>query len=397
MIKGYDIVCFAPSDWWAMNPSCTTHIMRALSAENRILYINPFSSDLLAGAGPGRRKGLGARITRKLRSLGRGLRRPVANLYVYSPAFLPIQGGGFSDAFNNLCLRAQIKGVCRLLRVRRPVLWLENVRAADAMPWFTPQATVYHVSDLFATDMYSSNTSKLQARERHISGESDLLICVSRELYERKRRERNNVHYLPHGVDFKLFRRAAESGPPLPEVARIPKPIAGYFGTMTMHNDIEMMLYCARNLPDVSFVFAGQITAGDYSELGRLRNVHLLGRLPYEKIPQLCATFDICMLQWKMCDWIRNCNPLKMLEYMASGNPIVSVEISEVQQYRDVVSIARNKEEFCDAIRWELRNDTEARRRKRIAIASRHSWTSHAEQISQLIAQTIERKKAGAA
>ncbi len=389
MLERQDIICFGPSDWWAMNPSCTTHIMSHLVPANRVLYVNPFSSDLLGSTGAGRRKGIPARVARKLRSLTQGLKSPAENLYVLSPLFLPIQGRPMTDGFNNMLLRVQLRGVCRHLRFESPILWLENARAADAISWFEPKRIVYHVSDLFANDRYMSNRQKQQAREARISQASDLLICVSRELYDLKRAQRDNVHYLPHGVDFDLFRRAAELKTPPPEIASIPKPIAGYFGTMSSSNDIEMMTYCARNLPQVSFVFVGQITGGDYSELGGLRNVHLLGRLPYEKIPHLCVHFDVCMLQWKMTEWIRNCNPLKMLEYMASGNPIVSVEINEAKQYDDVLSIAGNKEEFCKAIEWELRNDTEARRNRRIEIASEHSWANHVERISELIEQTV--------
>lgn len=140
-------------------------------------------------------------------------------------------------------------------------------------------------------------------------------------------------------------------------------------------------------------MFAGQVTAGDYSELSSLKNVHLIGRLPYEKIPRLCAGFDVCMLQWKMSDWIRNCNPLKMLEYMASGNPIVSVEINEAKQYADVISIAGSKEEFCRAIEWELHRDTPQRRAKRIEIAASHSWKHHLECLSELLERTIDAKR----
>ena len=99
------------------------------------------------------------------------------------------------------------------------------------------------------------------------------------------------------------------------------------------------------------------------------------------------------MLQWKMSEWIRNCNPLKMLEYMASGRPIVSVEINEAKQYSDAVSIAGNKEEFCKAIEWELHNDTPERRARRIEIAARHSWSHHLEELSKLIVETIRRKQ----
>ena len=395
MLKHENIVCFGPSDWWAMNPSCTTHIMSHLAPANRVLYINPFSSDLLGSTGAGRRRGIRARVSRKLRSLTQGLKTPAENLHVFSPLFLPIQGRPLVDGLNNLGLRSQIKGLCSRLVFDSPILWLENARAADTIAWFDPKLVVYHVSDLFANDKYTSNHRKQQAREVRMSSASDLLICVSRELYELKRHQRDNVHYLPHGVDFELFREAAERKEALPEVARIPRPIAGYFGTMTSYNDIEMMTYCARNLPHVSFVFAGQVTAGDYSELSSLKNVHLLGRLPYEKIPRLCAGFDVCMLQWKMSEWIRHCNPLKMLEYMASGNPVVSVEINEAKQYADVISIAGNKEEFCREIEWELHNDTQERRARRIEIAASHSWSHHLERLSELVEATISRKQGG--
>ncbi|GAH58233.1 unnamed protein product, partial [marine sediment metagenome] len=181
----------------------------------------------------------------------------------------------------------------------------------------------------------------------------------------------------------------------LRELEGIPKPIAGYFGTLTAHNDIELLMWCARRLPDVSFVLAGQITGGDYSALGNMPNVHLLGKIPYERIPYLCASFDVCMLQWKMSDWIRSCNPLKLFEYMASGRPIVSVPIVEVvKKYSEVISVARSKEEFCQAIMWELQNDTKARSQRRIQIAAEHSWDRHVEMISQLIMDTLSVKSA---
>jgi glycosyltransferase involved in cell wall biosynthesis len=96
------------------------------------------------------------------------------------------------------------------------------------------------------------------------------------------------------------------------------------------------------------------------------------------------------MLQWKMNEWIKHCNPLKLFEYMASGRPIVSVRIDEVaEKYSDVVSIANNKEEFCDAITWELHNDTPERRNARIKIAEQNSWDSNVEKLSQIIMDSI--------
>ncbi len=396
MIKGYDIVCFAPTDWWGMNPSCTTHIMQALAQENRVLYINPFSSDLLGG---GSKKRFGGRLVRKFKSLCKWLKRPEENLYVFSPVFLPLQGKRFFDRVNNALLQLQIKMVCRMIGMSHPILWVENLRAADMLDCVHPALTVYHVSDLFSDCTYARNRQILQERDRIVTERSDVLICVSKELHRAKSAEARRVSYLPHGVDFELFRHAAEEQrKDLPQLHGIQHPIAGYFGTLTALNDIELLDYCADRLPHVSFVLAGQVTGGDYDGLAKRPNVHLIGRVPYDQIPALCASFDVCLLNWKMSPWIRHCNPLKFFEYMASGKPIVSVPIAEIEaNYSNLVSVTATQEAFCEAIRHELEHDTPERMSRRIVAANEHSWTNHAEELSKIIEEALADRKSEAA
>ena len=390
-IEGRNIICFAPTDWWSMNPSCTTHIMKRLAEKNKVLYINPFSSDFLGAT----KTRITKRFVRKLKSVAKFLGRIQKNLYVFSPVFLPFQGKRMIDALNNLLLRLQIKAVCSILGMSEPLLWVENLRAADLLELFQPLGVIYHVSDLFVEDEYVANQGVLRQREKKISEASDILICVSQRLYEAKASQRGNVFYIPHGVDFELFRQAANNeNNGIKELAGVPRPIAGYYGTLTVSNDIELLQYCAAHLRDVSFVFAGQVTGGDYNELSKQPNVHFIGKLPYEKIPGLCVCFDVCMLQWKMDKWIKFCNPLKFFEYMASGKPIVSVPIDEIaDKYSDLVSIAKTKEEYCDAIKRELQNDTPQRSQRRIEIAREHSWDKHVEEISDLIMTAIVSKQ----
>lgn len=389
VLEGYPIICFAPNDWWGMNPSCATHIMTRLADLNPVLFVNPFSSDMSAGI----RRGIGVRIWRKVKSLFKVLRHPRKNLWIFSPFFVPFQGRSWIDRLNNFLLRFQFYFVRKSLGFQRPIVWVENLRSADLIHWMNPALVVYHISDLFTHCTYTARQDVLRQRDEQIVKASDLIICVSDLLHQRYSARHANVHYIPHGVDYEKFRQAAQSHNILPELREIPRPIAGYFGTMTANNDIELLLFCARNLPKVSFVFAGQITGGDYSELLALPNVYHLGRLAYENIPSLCAGFDVCMLQWKVTEWIRNCNPLKLQEYMASGHPIVSVPIREIEDnYSSLVSVASDKEQFCQAILWELANDTSERSLKRIDIAKNHSWIQHVNRISELIIQAVAGK-----
>lgn len=392
MLEGYNIICFAPGDWWGMNPSCTTHIMKRFSGRNKVLWINPVSSDILGSLGK-KRKGLWVRIKRKLKSMAKYIRQPQENLYVFSPFFLPFQGVRGIDGLNNFLLQVQLKIVLGILGMKNPLLWVENIRWADTIDKLKHQCILYHVSDLFSKCGYTLKKEPLEKREQAVSKRADVVICVSKALYELKKKEHSNVHYLPHGVDYALFRQAAQDNPGLAELDKIPHPIAGYYGTLTAGNDIDLLEYCARSLPDISFVFVGQVTRGDYSTLFGLPNVYYLGKFPYEKIPPLCASFDVCLLPWKVSDWIKNCNPLKQFEYMASGKPIVSVEINEIlQNYGEWVSVAYDKEQFCEAIVWELQNDTAERAGNRIDIAKDHSWEKHTEIISELIQAAIKTK-----
>lgn len=392
MLKNQTIICFAPSDWWGMNPSCTTHIMKRLAVSNKILYVNPFSSDLL-GVTKARRKGFAQRLWRKCRSLAKWLKKADDNLYIFSPVFVPVQGKKMCDVLNNRILAWQIKTACRIAGMKDPLLWIENVRAADLLDHFKNSTKIYHVSDLFCHDDYISNQTAQKNREKRISQTADVIICVSKELFTLKKQDHPNVHYLPHGVDFEAYQHAADDGHIPEEVQHIPHPIAGYFGTLTGSNDIALWEHCAANLPDVSFVLAGRVTGGDYSRLLAMKNVYMPGFIPYEKIPALCAAFDVCMLNWKMSPWIRSCNPLKMFEYMASGRPIVSVAIQEIEQYNELISMAADREEFCRLLRWELTHDTPQRSRQRIEIARQHDWRRKISALSEIIEQTLKKSE----
>lgn len=388
ILKDHDIVCFGPSDWWGMNPSSATHIMQRLAKTNRILYINPVSSDLL---GVRNRKGVAARILRKLKSMMRLFKRVDHNLYVISPFFVPIQGNPLLDGINNIMLRIQLGLAMLLLGFKRPLLWVENIRAADSLKWFNWRLVIYHASDKFDECANTRNKLRLRHREQLVSQHSDVIICASNKLYESKREQKAHVHYLPHGVDFELFRKAAEDTRFYDDLKHAPHAVAGYFGTLTAQNDIELLEHCAASLSHVRFVFAGQVTGGDYDHLRRMPNVSFLGRVPCEQIPHLCASFDVCLLPWRMNEWIESCNPLKLFEYMASGNPIVSVPICEVKdRYSDIVAVAENKEQFCRAIETELDNDTDRRKTLRIETAKRHTWNNHILRLSSIITDALQ-------
>ena len=135
-----------------------------------------------------------------------------------------------------------------------------------------------------------------------------------------------------------------------PPPAALPEPPqdsfrAGYIGGVYPGRGIEMLLECARRMPDIEFHFVG----GRNSDLEELDagsigpNVICHGYVPPEKVPRLRAGFHVLLApyQRKVAVWGGTgdtsafMSPLKIFEYMASGRPMIC---SDMPVLREVLS-----------------------------------------------------------
>ena len=96
-------------------------------------------------------------------------------------------------------------------------------------------------------------------------------------------------------------------------------------------------------------------------------------------------------MNWKMNEWMHYCSPVKTKEYLAMGKPVVSIPIPEVvDTFSDLISIAATPAEFLQKIEWELKNDSEIRRNRRIAKVWNDTWDQKVREISDIIKALIQ-------
>ena len=70
------------------------------------------------------------------------------------------------------------------------------------------------------------------------------------------------------------------------------------------------------------------------------------------------------------------------------GKPVVSTLFSEdIKQFEDYISLENDGFGFSQSIEKELHNDSEDKQSVRMAIASKNTWKSRAEQFWQIIAE----------
>ena len=82
----------------------------------------------------------------------------------------------------------------------------------------------------------------------------------------------------------------------------------------------------------------------------------------------------MAVLPFNVNDLTTHSHPLKILEYLSAGRPVVSVDIPEVHKYKGLVKIAKDHQDFLKKIEQALKEKGEQYMKGRIAYARENSW-----------------------
>lgn len=383
MIHDRNIVCVASN--WFEHPTSKHHVMRLLSERNHVLWINYHAS---------RRPRLDARdghaIGRRLRQAWRGPQRVTPTIDVLSPLTIPLPASRAARFTNARLIVRQIRAALRRLPDRPVQLWLFTPDAPELVDLLRPERVLYYCVDDFAA--FSGFDEHLIERlERETVSKSDIVIATSKVLYRERKRDHDNTHLVPHGVDFEHFARAAahpDHAPP-DDLESIPHPVLGYMGLISDYVDLDLLAGAAGARPRWSFVLIGSARC-ETATLEGIANVHLLGPKAYDELPAYLRHFDVGLIPFRMNRLTRAVNPIKLREYLAAGLPVVSSPMAAVLDYQPAVQVATSLDEFIDACDRALAMTVDGRAADRQALVRIESWRSRVERISTLVTESHE-------
>ena len=363
--KRGDIICFA--DDWGRHPSSTQHIMRELSKDFTILYV-----ESLGFREPGVSSKDFSRIFTKLKNFLRGIKEREKNIFVFTPLVIPLHKYSLIRTINRFILSWQISSYLRKNRIQKFILWLSHPSTEPVAKRWGEEKTIYYCGDEYA-EFSSFSQELVRGMERRLLQKSDLVIVVSDKLFKTKKEYNNNIYLLPHGVEFEHFFKSTSENIHLPvELKNIKKPIIGYYGLIRDWIDFELLQKISQR-KDWSLVLIGPANT-DISSIQGIDNIHLLGPKDYESLPLYLKGFDVCIIPYKLLEVTINARPLKLFEYMASGKPVVSTPLPTVLPYKEVVRIGYTHEEFIEQVEKSLQEKDNSLLQKRIALARENSW-----------------------
>jgi glycosyltransferase involved in cell wall biosynthesis len=319
-----------------------------------------------------------SKLFRKAKSIFTGLKKVDNNFLVYSPFSMPLHHIVPARQLNEKLLRCQVQAVMKKLKIINPVLWVVCSAACDTALKMKYDKLVYLRTDVY--ELFPNVDHDLISEyDLRLKKNADLTVFVSELLYTRESSQCRKALFVDHGVDFDFFASDLSTHSVPLDMRDIPKPIAGYFGSIDGHTvDYDLISRVADLLPKISIVFVGKVYSMD-SNLYKNKNVWMLGPKPYELIPDYGKCFDVAIMPWRQTRWIEACNPIKLKEYLALGKPVVSTPFNELNKYLDVVYEARSSKDFAKAIEKALMEDNPERvasRRERVRNAT---WDSKAQ------------------
>jgi glycosyltransferase involved in cell wall biosynthesis len=350
ILRGRDILCFSHD--WTGDPLSKTHLMRVLSRDNRILWINAIANRMPTTSS----KDL-SRIYKKLKSFTEPIKEVEPNIHVLNPLAIPAYGSSMVVAFNQKFLVSQVKGAMKKLGMSNVINMVFNPAAGMIAGKLGETQQIYYCVDEYTA--FTGVTDGLRVIEEELFRKSDFVVVSAEKLLTDKKRFNENTFLIRHGTDWKHFRTALEESTRIPdEIANLPKPIIGFHGLLADWVDFELIKKTAAHFKQGSVVLIGKITVDAEKKikmLDNIPNIHFLGRKPYAQLPAYCKGFDVSLNPFEISELTLAANPLKVREYLAAGLQVVSTDIPEVRILKDCL-VGENHEDFIAKIQYVLDN-----------------------------------------
>ncbi len=375
-------------DDWGRHVSTLQHLFRRVVDRHPVIWVNSYGHRI-----PQLTLYDVRRAVEKVAAMVRPRPRPsdAAGPFpaaIVEPRALPWHNRRIVHALNTASLRRDIlRTLARVAPGRRPVFITGTPVAEGLVGTLDELASFYFIIDDYAELPYVT-PQLVTPHETRILQKVDAVVATAAALVERKRPASGRAHHVPQGVNYAHF---STPRPTPPELAALPRPILGFAGGVSECLDVDQVRSVAQAFPTASVVLVGPISI-DVAPLA-LPNVHILGPRPYADLPAYVQAFDVGLIPYVLNDWTRSVDPLKLLEYLAAGLPVVSTPLPEANKYTEVVQIASAGSAYLTAVSDALgRSDLATKEAfRRVALAN--TWEARAQTVLDMVASVVAERQ----
>ncbi len=364
-----DVVCFSIVEWEFLFQRPQQLLSRLADLGHRVFYVSQFLEPAP-----------GAPEVHRLRPRVYALRLHGSAARLFSGELTSTDA---EAVFASLAMLGEREGIASAVSVvHQPFWWPVAERARRALGW----KVLYDCMDDHAS--FLTNASAVEGVERGILGSADGVVVSSRALEARARLAGRRVTLVPNGCDVEYFSTVTRR-------SRGARPTVGFYGCIADWFDSDLVADVAQRRPEWDFLLIGPTYLADLTRLPALPNVSFPGVVPYGELVGRIDGVDVFILPFRRTSLTMAANPVKAYEIMATGRPLVSVPLPELEPFGDLVRFGTGPAEFEERIDEALREDDPAIAERRRAFARRNSWDARALQLEELVSSLGDREDPG--
>jgi glycosyltransferase involved in cell wall biosynthesis len=371
MIKDRDLIFFA--DDWGRFPSTMQHIGKALARNNRIIWVGSLGlrkpklnfSDL-------------KRVIEKVKNFSKrcAVSDAKAPVILVNPIVFPFHDSLLVRKLNNILMKRKLLNAIKKYDFKNFIIITSSPVMQDLIGKLGEISSYYFCLDDYT--LFEGAFKSLDYLEKQLLKKVNAVFSVSEGLKHTRIPSSGRSYFLPQGVEIEHFRKKNDDGVSLK--LNLQKTVIGFFGLISEWIDVTLFTQAAKKYPEYSFLIIGRSTV-DVSNFAKFSNIHYIGPVKYEQLPAYAKLMDVGLIPFKINKLTVAANPLKLLEYMSLGLPVVSTNLPEVKKFSDYAFVAMNNDQFIEFIKKAVNMNNREAAKLRIQLSEKYSWESIAEGI----------------
>lgn len=315
---------------------------------------------------------------------------------LHFPVRLPIVGGVL-NRFNQMMLARKFATLFKGAHTDQHVIFYDSPSQHPLVGTFGETLSVYLAIDDRTLTVSGEPIEGELGAERRLLSAVDRVICVSHPLADALRARVPDRPSLPidivsNGYDEQLFRPDLTQQEPL-ALASMARPRILVSGHVSDRIDWEGIAAFSAVNPRISWAFLGPTDAGIELRVREIASisgadVRILPPVSHAEVPAFVAHVDVCAAPYRLNAFTRSSSPLKVVEYLGAGAPVVSTRVAALEPFREVIHFVEeaNGDSYQAAIIDALSDSRSPEfTRARVASVAEHTWAMKAEEIYRII------------
>ncbi len=367
------------ADDWGRHPSSCQHLIRQLLPHREVLWVNTIGMRTPSLNWATVSRGF-EKVAQWIAPAPAAERETLpANLRVQSPRMWPWFTRSWDRALNQRLLLSQLRRWCE----SQPTIAVTTLPiTADLMGPLPVERWVYYCVDDFS-QWPGVDQRTMLTMERTVIAQADTIIAASRHLQQLIAGHGREAELLIHGVDLDFWHVPVTDR--LPNgVETLERPWIVFWGLVDRRMDVEFVRALNDSLSAGTILLVGPESDPD-PELSRIPRVRRFPSQPLEALPALGAAADVLVMPYADLPVTQAMQPLKMLEYLATGKPVVVRKLPATSEWADCFDAVSTPSEFTAAVLQRLRTGLPAEQKIARERLAEESWSAKAKQFEAWI------------